>query len=172
MFELLGVVPYTLLDYMISHVPPNASSVWSSLGQCRTGIGDGVPTAHIPVNQLTVSASTTSTINGNHRAVPTATAPLRSIAQSDTLPTSTTGESLAVAFPTSASGEPIPLHQDPGTSVQTASSATVPIFKLGSSTITRDPLSNFIIGSSMLNPGGTIVRRPPRLCRRQVCTRG
>ena len=155
MFELPGVVPYALLDYMISHVPPNASSVWSSLGQCRTGIGDGVPTAHIPVNQLTVNASTTSTINGNHGVVPTTAAPLPSTPESDTLPTSTTGASLNAARSTSVLGDPLPVHQAPGPS--TPPSVTVPVFTAGTSTITGDPSSNFIIGSSTLTPGGTIV---------------
>jgi hypothetical protein len=157
MFELLGVVPYALLDYMISHVPPNASSVWSSLGQCRTGIGDGVPTAHIPVTQLTVSASTTSTINGIHGVVSTTAAPLPSTPESDTLPSVTTEGSLNTAFPTSELGDPLPVHQAPGPSVQIPLSANVPIFTAGSSTITGDLSSNFIIGSSTLNPGGTIV---------------
>jgi hypothetical protein len=163
MFELLGVVPYALLDYMISHVPPNVSSIWSSLDQCGAGIGDGGaggaggggPTAHIPVNQLTVNASTTSTINGNHGVVSTTAAPLPSTPEPDTLPTSTTGEALNAARSTSALGDPLPVHQALGPS--TPLSVTVPIFTAGTSTITGDTLSNFMIGSSTLTPGGTII---------------
>jgi hypothetical protein len=134
MFELLEVVPYALLDYMVSHVPPNASSIWSSLGQCRTSIGDAFPTTHIPVNQLTINASTTSTINGNHGVIHTTAAPLPSTSESDILPTSTTGESLNAARSTSALEDPLPVHQAPGPS--TPLPVTIPIFTAGSPTIT------------------------------------
>jgi hypothetical protein len=156
MFELVGALPPVLLDWMVSHVPPNASSVWSSLDQCETGIGDNIPTAHIPVNQLTVYTSTTSIIIGNYGVVSTTAVPLFSGPQSNTLPLSTTTESSNAALPTSESGESLPVYDAPDPLAQPLS-ANVPIFTVGDSTITGDPSSNFIIGSSTLNPGGTIV---------------
>ncbi|KAG4436711.1 hypothetical protein IFR05_007825 [Cadophora sp. M221] len=60
-----NIMPTQIRDWMVTHVPPNTDTVYSSLAQCTMGFGDGIPIAHVPVNELTAAVETTTTMAGN-----------------------------------------------------------------------------------------------------------
>jgi hypothetical protein len=69
------MVPEGLKDWLVSHVPPNVDPIWSSIGLCTVGFGDGIPTAHVPVNALTETTVTTTMIPQNYGSVIPSTTP-------------------------------------------------------------------------------------------------
>lgn len=92
--ELYTILPEQLKDWVVSHVPPNVDSEWSSVSQCTLGFGDGIPVAHVPVTELTAGVTTTTTMTGDLGGVTTTPTLISTSPQLDTQLTSTpAGES-------------------------------------------------------------------------------